>query len=192
MMFVYYSAIYNEEKSDFNLSDEEKNDKLSELKDYFQNKNEDEVFILISAITDEPFIFCTKLKNHFPDYIHFHICSYLHHLDAIPQERSYDDIFLEFTEYLMTRCFSFQININYFSVFTSDPRTVNLILDFFSHKAIIRIFKTAEMTNNSENMVDNINSISNLIVKFKHSKRIELSIYRVFRVFKLVLWNEVL
>ena len=183
MMFVYYNAIYYEDKSDLSISDDENKNKFSELKDHFnQIDNENyETYILLSAITENPVLFCYKIDKNFPSYIHFHICSYLQHIYRFPIEKTYDDIFQEFIEYLMCSDYTFQININYFSVFNSDQRTINFILDYFSHKAIISIFKLAEMNNYSypEALVYKIKNICDLIVKFKNTKRIELSIYRV-------------
>lgn len=194
-MYVYFIAIDDNDKSELNISLDSNQDRLKEFREFMLEKDIDDDFsILNSALTDEPFIFTQNIKNSFPMYIYYQFCTYLYHLELIPLEAKYDDISHEFMDCLMSRDFPLKINLHYFNFLSSDPRTENMILDFFSHKWIGSLFRKAQAENYSDinNLLKDINNSVDLIRSYPNSKRIELSIYYVINEFHLVLRYEVL
>jgi len=194
-MYVYFIAIDDNDKSELNISLDSNQDRLKELREFMlQSDNDDDFYILNSALTDEPFIFTQNIKSSFPMYIYFQFCTYLYHLELFPPEAKYDDISHEFMECLMTRDFPLNLNLHYFNFLSSDPRTENMILDFFGHKWIGSLFRKAQTENYSDidSLLKEINNAVDLIKNYPNSKRIELSIYYVRDQFYVVLCNEVL
>ena len=194
-MYVYFVAIYENDRSELNISGEPAQDKLKELREFMiDNQLDDEMFILNSAIIDNPFVFSEKLRNHFPFYINFQITTYLYHLELIPHPTSYTDLYNEFMEGLMTKDFPLKISLNYYNFFDSDPRTENMVLDYLCNKWIVNLFKKAQNENYSDinNLLKDIESTVASIKHYSNSRRIELSIYYVKVLVIAVLWNEVL